>query len=258
MAKRWGPVKLGNEIQRVRSVFKFALESGLIDRPVLFGPTFKKPVAKVLRITKAAKGPTDFSAVQILAILKLASPSMKAMTLLGINGGMNNIDVATLTTKPINLDNRWLTYPRTKTGIGRKIPLWPETVAAIREALTVRRKPRSEDDAELLFISPQGKSYYRERHNKENGNETGARTDALSHEFAVLLESAKIEGHGFRDLRRTFQTIAEGCHDIVAVKAVTGHLADSRDMSEVYRQRIEDSRLIAAVNHVRAWLTTSD
>jgi hypothetical protein len=36
MASRYGPVRLGNEMQRIRSVFKYALESGLITRPVVW------------------------------------------------------------------------------------------------------------------------------------------------------------------------------------------------------------------------------
>src|SRR5262249_12061958 len=40
LAGKVGPVRLCNEIQRVRSVFKHAFESGLIDRPVRFGPGF--------------------------------------------------------------------------------------------------------------------------------------------------------------------------------------------------------------------------
>src|SRR5207248_7846690 len=38
MAKWWGPVALGNTIQRVRAVFKYALDSAMIDRPVIYGP----------------------------------------------------------------------------------------------------------------------------------------------------------------------------------------------------------------------------
>ena len=30
MANRWGPVRLGNAVQRVRSIFKYAFESGLV------------------------------------------------------------------------------------------------------------------------------------------------------------------------------------------------------------------------------------
>ncbi len=38
LAKRIGPVRLGNEIQRVRTVFKWAFDSELIERPVRGGP----------------------------------------------------------------------------------------------------------------------------------------------------------------------------------------------------------------------------
>ena len=56
IAKQWGPVRLGNEVQRVRSVFKFGYDSGLIDRPICFGPAFKKPTRKVLRLNRARAG----------------------------------------------------------------------------------------------------------------------------------------------------------------------------------------------------------
>src|SRR5947209_1663009 len=49
LAKRWGPVELGNEVQRVRTVFKYACDAGLIDRPVRFGPAFRKPSKKTVR-----------------------------------------------------------------------------------------------------------------------------------------------------------------------------------------------------------------
>ena len=49
MAKKWGPVTLGNVIQRIRVVFKFAWDGGLIDRPVRYGQAFKRPSRKVVR-----------------------------------------------------------------------------------------------------------------------------------------------------------------------------------------------------------------
>ena len=36
IAKKWGPVRLGNEVQRVRTVFKYGYEADLIDKPVRF------------------------------------------------------------------------------------------------------------------------------------------------------------------------------------------------------------------------------
>ena len=49
MAKRYGVHRLGNEVQRVRTAFKFAFDAGLIDRPVRVGPTFKRPSARIMR-----------------------------------------------------------------------------------------------------------------------------------------------------------------------------------------------------------------
>ena len=47
LAKQYGPVRLGNEVQKVRTVFKYAFESGLIDEPVRYEPEFKKPTQSV-------------------------------------------------------------------------------------------------------------------------------------------------------------------------------------------------------------------
>src|SRR5262249_35034424 len=43
LAKLYGPVRLVNEITKVKSVFKFGFDDGLMDRPVPFGPQSKKP-----------------------------------------------------------------------------------------------------------------------------------------------------------------------------------------------------------------------
>lgn len=57
VAKRRGPVSLGNEIQRVRTLFKFAWDEGIIEKPVRFGSAFKKPSRKVIRKARHAAGP---------------------------------------------------------------------------------------------------------------------------------------------------------------------------------------------------------
>ena len=69
VAKVWGPIRLGNEVQRVRSVFKFGAESGLIEKPVLFGPTFKKPTRKVMRQHRAKNGLRMFEAAELRTIV---------------------------------------------------------------------------------------------------------------------------------------------------------------------------------------------
>src|SRR5262249_21771595 len=92
MAKKWGPVTLGNVIQRIRVVFKFAWDNDLIDRPVRYGQGFKRPSRKVLRIDRARKGPKMFTADEVRRLLDAAGTSMRAMILLGINCGFGNAD----------------------------------------------------------------------------------------------------------------------------------------------------------------------
>src|SRR5262245_51806008 len=65
LAKRWGPVRLGNFVQYVRTVFKFAHDSELTDKPVRFGPDFKRPTRKTIRLHKAARGVKLFSAEEV-------------------------------------------------------------------------------------------------------------------------------------------------------------------------------------------------
>jgi len=52
LAKTRGPTALTNDITRIRTVFKYAYDSEMIDRPVRFGQSFKKPSKKTLRIAR--------------------------------------------------------------------------------------------------------------------------------------------------------------------------------------------------------------
>ena len=76
----------------------------------------------------------------------------------------------------------------------------------------------------------------------------------MNQEATRIFLKAGIKGRTFYDLRRTFQTVAEGARDLTAVQSVMGHAPPANDMSAVYRQRVDDDRLLAVVNHVRGWL----
>ena len=78
LSKTRGPVALGNEIQRIRVVCKYAYDAGLIDRPVRYGPTFKRPSKKVLRRAQQENGERMFEAKQIRKLLEVASGQMNA------------------------------------------------------------------------------------------------------------------------------------------------------------------------------------
>src|SRR5262249_35258949 len=53
VAKKWGPHRLGGEVQRVRSLLKYAFDAGCIDRPVRVGPGFVKPSKARMRMHRA-------------------------------------------------------------------------------------------------------------------------------------------------------------------------------------------------------------
>ncbi|HLJ94266.1 MAG TPA: tyrosine-type recombinase/integrase, partial [Gemmataceae bacterium] len=246
LAKTLGPVALGNEIQRVRTVFKYADDEGLIDRPVRYGSTFRKPSKKVLRKARQAKGIRMFEAAEIRALLAKASTHVRAMILLGINCGFGNSDCGNLSLAALDLEKGWVNFPRPKTGIERRCPLWPETIAAVRQSLTKRPQPADESDAGLVFITKYGGPWA----DKKGVDST------LSKELRKLLNSLGINGHrNFYGLRRTFETIGGEARDQVAVDAIMGHARD--DMASVYRERISDERLRAVVEHVRQWLFPS-
>jgi integrase len=242
LAKKCGPHRLGKTIQCIRSLFKHAYEAGLIDRPVRYGPGFKRPSKKTLRLHRAAQGPRLFTADEIHKLLHGAGLAMRAMILLGVNAGMGNSDVGNLPLSAINLDTGWLDFPRPKTGVGRRCWLWPETVKAIREALAKRPAPKDKTDAALVFVTKYGESWAKDKADSP-----------ITKEMRKLMNGAKINGHrNFYVLRHTFRTIADAAKDQPATDHIMGH--ESEHMSSHYRERIDDGRLRAVAQHVRAWL----
>jgi hypothetical protein len=65
LAKKWGPVAVGNEIQRVRCIFKHGFEAGLLTVPIRYGPGFRRPSRKTLRQARNAKGPRLFEPAEL-------------------------------------------------------------------------------------------------------------------------------------------------------------------------------------------------
>jgi integrase len=245
MARRWGPVRLGNAITRIKSVFKFGNDNGLIERAVRYGSEFRKPDKAVLRKHRATSAPKMLEAEQVRRLVDAADTQLKAMILLGVNCGFGNNDVAALPLSALDLDRGWATFPRPKTGIARRAPLWPETVAALREALATRPAPRK-DVAGLVFVNTRGQSWVRVTEE--------SRTDNVAVAFGNLLKSAGVhrDGLGFYTLRHVFRTIADAARDPVVIDLMMGH-ADPT-MGGHYRERVDDSRLRAVADHVRKWL----
>jgi integrase len=248
LAKRCGPVRHGNEVQRVRSTFKYALDSGLIEKPVRFGPDFRKPSRRVLRKARHASGERMFECEELRRLIDFVGMPLKAMVLLGINCAFGNNDCATLSVTTLDLDSGWVRFPRPKTGIDRRCPLWPETVAALREALALRPEPKAPEAKGMVFVTKPGASWAK----------ITAMDNPVSKEFSKVLRAMKMyrKGRGFYAIRHTFETIAGESRDQVAVDHIMGHSRE--DMASVYRERISDERLRAVVEYVRTWLLVGE
>lgn len=247
ITKTCGVVRQGNEITRVRSIFKYAVDNRLIDRPVNFGSEFKKPDRREMRLHRASQAKKLFEAREIRKLYKASDDVFKAAILMGINCGAGNTDVANLTFAHLDLDKGWLTYPRGKTGIQRRIPLWPETVAALKTAIESRRKPKELVDAEIVLINSRRERLVRITEK--------SRTDGVAVGFGKLLRKLEINGRkglGFYSLRHTFATIGLGTGDRDAVKAIMGHVES--DVLSLYDETgPSDERLLAVTHHVRDW-----
>jgi hypothetical protein len=120
VARKWGPVRLGNEINRVRTVFNYGWKGGLLEKPVVYGEGFRKPSKQTLRRHRASRGPRMFEAEEVRRMLNAAGQPLKAMILLGVNCGFGNSDCGTLPQSALDLAGGWISYPRPKTGIPRR------------------------------------------------------------------------------------------------------------------------------------------
>jgi integrase len=244
MARKWGPQRLGKTIQFIRCVFKHAFEAALVTTPLRFGPGFKRPSKKVLRLHRAKQGAKLFTGEEIRKLLDGATVQLRAMILLGINCGFGNSDCGNLPRTALDLDGGWVDYPRPKTGIDRRCPLWPETVQAIREASANRLEPKKAEHAGLVFLTRLGESWHK---NTTDG--------PLSRETGKLLRRLGMNGRkglGFYTLRHTFRTVADEAKDQPAADYIMGH--EVPHMSSVYRETISDARLKAVSDHVHDWL----
>jgi integrase len=134
--------------------------------------------------------------------------------------------------------------------VDRRFQLWPETIKAIRAAMLERPIAKNDEHEDLCFLTSRGMPIWFESSNTKS---SGFR-DSVSKAFTALCSTCGVarSQRGFYSLRRTFETVAGDSKDQVAVDVVMGHTDSS--MAGVYRQGLEDQRLIDVGKHVRNWL----
>ena len=246
ISKTWGIFRVGNEITRVRSVFKFGRENGLIVKPVPYGSEFRKPDETETRKHRA-KNKKMLEADELRRLLDAASVQVKAMLLLGLNCGFGNHDVATLPESAVDLDAGIVDFARPKTGIERRCPLWSETVEALCAAIAARSEPRQATAEGLMFLSARGRQLL-----------SGGIAHPVTCVIVDLMKAVGVHraGLGMYTMRHVFRTIADESLDRTAIDRIMGH-AD-HTMGARYTEWISDERLRRVVEHVRAWLFPPD
>lgn len=249
-AKRLGPPALAKFVQMVRTVFIFAYKSDLIEVPIKYGDQFDKPPRRVMRLERAKKDAKLIGAADVWKLLDNADVQMKAMILLGLNAGYGQADCSVLKRSDLRARPGWLVSPRQKTGIERRCPLWPETIAALEAVHRIRPASLHPADSDCVFITTRGRRWVRF---VDRGKEqVGYRNDTAGQQFKALTKLAKVKvPGGLYVMRHTFRTIGDAARDQIAVDVIMGH-ADPT-IAAAYREMIEDDRLRAVTDHVRKW-----
>ena len=168
------------------------------------------------------------------------------MILLGVNCGFGNHDCGTLPLSALDLKGGWINYPRPKTAIERRCPLWPETVAALREAIDRRAAtPKDPAHERLVFITKYGGSWAKDTPRQSASAQGDA--EAARQAEAAPARAGVLRACGTRSRRSPARAGTRW-------RSTRSWGTPTRRMAAHYRERISDERLRDAVNVVRKWL----
>ena len=258
LAKGVKPPTIKRRVITTRQIFKFGADENLITVP-LHLDKLRIPNQKTMRKHRAEAGRKNFHASEVKQLLDATkSLQLQAAILLAVNCGYGNTDIATLKRSDLDLDAGWLKTFRSKTGVRRQCPLWPETIEAIRRYLRegdpLADGQRSEETRGLLFVTRNDFPLVRQVTKPDGrGGKKLIEHDVLTTAFKRILSKIgiAIKGLSFYGLRHTFDTIGSETGLIVAVGYIMGHAPDGGDMSVVYRHGISGRLLRQVTEHVR-------
>lgn len=234
------PSTIRRNIANVKTVFNWLAKEGKLPR-LNYGSEFVAPVDQTAQDT-VDDDKKEFLPAEAWAMIEAASVNTRAMVWLAINTGANNSDCRNLTLKAVDFENKVLNWRRWKVrnkenAKVRSIPLWPETVEALKESLANRPTPKTAADKNLFFITRTGQQWGQW---------------ALTHEIKKLKAKLNIDrdGVGFNSFRNIIETY--GGTDQVAVNWIMGHIDPSTAVR--YRNGVPAERVKTVTDSVRAWL----
>ena len=225
-------VSVAGHLRRLRAFLRWAEREKIANFPLT--DQLHLPTRKELRRERSKRPAKLFMPEEIKRIMPYGG-QLKAMILLGLNAGLGPNELAHMDHS--HVENGWLVYPRSKTGVERRVPLWKETLAEL---------PEGEGD-QPVFVTQRGNRWTGKK-------DSGA--NPISQAFLKRCKEVKAYKafKGFYSLRHTCATIGQESGDPAAIEYILGHAADPNDMAHTYRERMTDSRLLRVVNHVHEWL----
>ncbi|RKY10682.1 MAG: hypothetical protein DRP56_00250 [Planctomycetota bacterium] len=236
------PSTINNRIATIKALYNWALNNEIVEKI----PNLR--VIKKVTISKIEK--PIFNMTQIEKLLRSANEQMKAMIWLGLNCGFGCTDCAQLKWGNIDLKKSRVIFPRGKTGVNRNLPLWPETIDALRK---IRKS------GDLVFYTSRGNTWVRMIESTDkHGNKKYVKDDAVTKEFSKLLKKANLKtekGVGFYTLRRTAATLAARSGDPFAVQKLLGHT--DLKMATTYVQDVSE-QTDRVINNTRKLIIRDD
>ena len=233
---------INNVIASIKAMYNWAMGNEVINNTPNLKAIKKVPIPKVEKPT--------FSMSQIQKLLENASTQMRAMIWLGLNCGFGCTDCAELCWDNLDLKNFRVSFPRGKTGIDRNLPLWPETVEALKQVAK---------SGELVFYTSKGNPWLRTIQSTDRqGNQKYTKNDAISKNFSKLLNKTGVKtekGVGFYTLRRTAATLTAESGDPFAVQRLLGHA--NLKMATTYVQDVSE-QTDRAINNSRKLIIQDD
>jgi hypothetical protein len=204
-------------------------------------------------------------------LMACARQPIESMILLALNGGFTQADCSELPIGALDLKRGVISFARPKTEVMRELTLWPETVESLTEWLTMRPAPATSAEAELVFLTARGNRWVRSTApdvDSPNPDDTRKRVGKMTHfdavpwEFSKLCKACGIDRHGrgFKSLRKTFRTHAEGINTnpkrLNAIRRIMGH--ELTGMDPHYMRHMPRKRLKRITDHVRHRVLVSE
>ncbi len=219
------PHRINLEIAIMKAMFHWVKNNEVIDDV--------PNIDAISKVKAMHKERPTFTVEQIQKLLDKASSQLRAMIWLGLNCGLGCTDCSELRWKHVNFKKSRVRYPRGKTGIVRNLPLWQETVEALKALPKLNQR---------IFNTPTGKAWVRMiKTVDKDGIVKYTNNDSVGKEFSKLLKKTGIKtekGVGFYTLRRTAATLAARSGDPFAVQQLLGH-ADLK-MATTYVQDVSE------------------